>query len=63
MRRREFLKQATVTAAAVATASQLKAKTPTHPIARRALGQTGEQLSIIAFISVSEAELSLFGSM
>jgi aryl-alcohol dehydrogenase-like predicted oxidoreductase len=49
MRRREFLKQATVTAAAVATGHQLKAKTPTHPITRRALGQTGEQLSIIAF--------------
>jgi aryl-alcohol dehydrogenase-like predicted oxidoreductase len=49
MRRREFLKQAAVTAAAVATSSQLKAKTPANPIARRTLGRTGEQLSIIAF--------------
>jgi aryl-alcohol dehydrogenase-like predicted oxidoreductase len=49
MRRREFLKQAAVTAAAVAGSSQLKAKTPANPIARRTLGQTGEQLSIIAF--------------
>jgi aryl-alcohol dehydrogenase-like predicted oxidoreductase len=49
MRRREFLKHAAVTAAAVATSSQLKAKTPANPIARRTLGRTGEQLSIIAF--------------
>src|ERR1700690_3313993 len=49
MRRREFLKQAAVTAARDATASQLKAKPPANPIARRALGRTGEQLSIIAF--------------
>lgn len=49
MRRREFLKQASVAAAAVAAASQLKAKTASQPIARRALGKTGEQLSIIAF--------------
>jgi len=49
MRRREFLKQAAVTAATVATSSQLKAKTPANPIARRTLGRTGEQLSILAF--------------
>src|ERR1700722_1406228 len=49
MRRREFLKQAAVTAATVAASSQLKAKTPANPIARRTLGRTGEQLSIIAF--------------
>ena len=49
MRRREFLRQAAVTAAAAAASSQLKAKTPTNPIARRTLGRTGEQLSIIAF--------------
>src|ERR1700739_4984325 len=49
MRRRDFLKQAAVTAATVAASSQLKAKTPTNPIARRTLGRTGEQLSIIAF--------------
>lgn len=49
MRRREFLKQAAVTAATVAASRQLKAKTPANPIARRMLGRTGEQLSIIAF--------------
>lgn len=49
MKRREFLKQAAVTAATVATASQLKAKTPENPIQKRALGRTGEHLSIIAF--------------
>jgi aryl-alcohol dehydrogenase-like predicted oxidoreductase len=49
MRRREFLKQAAVTAATVAASSQLESKTPTNPIARRTLGRTGEQLSIIAF--------------
>ena len=51
MKRREFLKQAGITAAAVATAGKLNAtdSKPTAPIAHRALGQTGEQLSIIAF--------------
>lgn len=51
MKRREFLKQAAVTAAAVASTSQLKAgsRTPSSPIARRTLGRTGEQLSILAF--------------
>ncbi len=51
MKRREFLKQAAVTAAAVASTSHLKAtaKTPANPIAHRTLGSTGEQLSIIAF--------------
>jgi aryl-alcohol dehydrogenase-like predicted oxidoreductase len=49
MRRREFLKHAAVTAATVAASSQLKAKSPANPIARRTLGRTGEQLSIIAF--------------
>ena len=39
MRRREFLKKAAVTAATVAASSQLKAKTPTNPIARRTLGR------------------------
>jgi predicted aldo/keto reductase-like oxidoreductase len=50
MKRREFLKQAAVTAA-VASTAHLKAagKTPTEPIARRTLGRTGEKLSIIAF--------------
>ncbi len=51
MKRREFLKTAGLTAAAVASASQLRASkvTPSNPIARRALGKTGEQLSIIGF--------------
>src|ERR1700735_2589135 len=51
MRRREFIKQAAITAAAVASTSQLHAvaKTPSHPIPRRALGKTGEHLSIIGF--------------
>ncbi len=50
MKRREFLKQAGITAAAVAT-TRLNAtdSKPSAPISRRALGQTGEQLSIIAF--------------
>ncbi|HKD61213.1 MAG TPA: twin-arginine translocation signal domain-containing protein [Terracidiphilus sp.] len=49
MRRREFLKQAAVTAATVAASSQLQAKTPANPIPRRVLGRTGEHLSIIGF--------------
>ncbi len=49
MKRREFLKQAGLTAAAVASTTQLKAATPTQPIARRTLGRTGEKLSIIGF--------------
>jgi len=49
MERREFLRQAAVTAAAVAASSQVQAKTPSNPIPKRTLGRTGEQLSIIAF--------------
>jgi aryl-alcohol dehydrogenase-like predicted oxidoreductase len=56
MERREFLKQAGLTAAAVASTTQLRAsatasiqETPTHPIAKRVLGKTGEKLSIIGF--------------
>jgi aryl-alcohol dehydrogenase-like predicted oxidoreductase len=51
MRRREFIKQAAITAAAVASTSTLNAaaKAPSNPIARRTLGKTGEQLSIIGF--------------
>jgi aryl-alcohol dehydrogenase-like predicted oxidoreductase len=49
MKRREFLKHAAVTAATVAASSQLKAKTPANPIPKRALGRTGEELSILAF--------------
>ncbi|MFP5227754.1 MAG: aldo/keto reductase [Acidobacteriota bacterium] len=51
MKRREFLKNAAITAAGMAAADTLHAKatTPTHPIARRKLGKTGEELSIIGF--------------
>lgn len=50
MQRREFVKQAAITAA-LASASNMKAagKTPSNPIAKRALGKTGEHLSIIGF--------------
>jgi aryl-alcohol dehydrogenase-like predicted oxidoreductase len=49
MKRREFLKNAAITAAALAASDSLHASTPTHPIARRRLGKTGEELSIIGF--------------
>jgi aryl-alcohol dehydrogenase-like predicted oxidoreductase len=51
MERRDFLKHAAISAAAVACARQTRASTatPTSLIARRALGKTGEQLSIIGF--------------
>jgi hypothetical protein len=51
MKRREFLKQAGLTAAAVASTSQMAASpaTPAHPIAHRTLGKTGVKLSIISF--------------
>jgi aryl-alcohol dehydrogenase-like predicted oxidoreductase len=51
MERRAFLKQAAITAAAVASTSQLNAApgSPANPIARRTLGKTGEQLSILGF--------------
>ncbi len=50
MERRAFIRQAALTAATVASASQLRAaKTPAQPIARRTLGKTGEKLSIIGF--------------
>jgi aryl-alcohol dehydrogenase-like predicted oxidoreductase len=51
MKRRDFLKQAAITAAAAAAANQLKATTTStsHPVARRMLGKTGEQLSMIGF--------------
>jgi aryl-alcohol dehydrogenase-like predicted oxidoreductase len=50
MRRREFIQQAAITAA-VASTSQLTAvaKTPSNSIPRRALGKTGEKLSMIGF--------------
>ena len=51
MERRAFLQGAALTAAALASNSQAQAsaKTPSNPIARRTLGRTGEQLSIIGF--------------
>ena len=51
MKRREFIKQAALSAAAVASVNQIHASAKTHsnPIARRTLGKTGEQLSIIGF--------------
>src|ERR1017187_1231627 len=50
MERRIFLKQAAITAAAVASASRMSsAKTPSNPIAKRTLGKTGEKLSMIGF--------------
>jgi aryl-alcohol dehydrogenase-like predicted oxidoreductase len=51
MERRVFLKQAAITTAAVAYTGQTEASvsTPANPIARRTLGKTGEQLSIIGF--------------
>ena len=55
MERRDFLKQAAITAAAVASAARMDALDATtvekhsHLIARRPLGKTGESLSIIGF--------------
>jgi aryl-alcohol dehydrogenase-like predicted oxidoreductase len=50
MERRLFLKHAVITAAAAAATSRAGASVPpTAPIARRALGKTGEELSIIGF--------------
>ena len=50
MKRREFLKQAALTAATVASTSQMHAtKTPGNSIAKRTLGKTGEKLSMIGF--------------
>jgi aryl-alcohol dehydrogenase-like predicted oxidoreductase len=49
MKRRDFLKQTALTAAAAASTKLSAAVTPTTPIARRPLGKTGEHLSIIGF--------------
>ncbi len=50
MERRQFLKSAALTAASVASTSQLHAaKTPANPISKRTLGKTGEKLSMIGF--------------
>jgi aryl-alcohol dehydrogenase-like predicted oxidoreductase len=48
MERRDFLKQSAFAAAAAAS-TRLASATTTRPIARRPLGKTGEQLSIIGF--------------
>jgi aryl-alcohol dehydrogenase-like predicted oxidoreductase len=49
MERRSFLKQSAFAAAAAAGTRFSAASTPANPIARRALGKTGEHLSIIGF--------------
>ena len=49
MQRREFIRQSAIATAAIASTSQIRASTPTNPIARRKLGKTGEELSIIGF--------------
>jgi hypothetical protein len=50
MKRRNFLKQTALTAAAAATTKLSSATTASgNPIARRPLGKTGEHLSIIGF--------------
>jgi aryl-alcohol dehydrogenase-like predicted oxidoreductase len=60
MERRIFLKQAAITAAGLASARgrSASATTASKPIAKRALGKTGEHLSIIGFggIVVMDAE-------
>jgi len=64
MQRRVFIKDAAIAAAAVASARQLHASktTPASPIARRALGKTGEQLSIIGFGGIVVMDDSPSGS-
>ncbi|HLW78999.1 MAG TPA: aldo/keto reductase [Terriglobia bacterium] len=63
MDRRDFLKKGTAAAAGLAASSELgpAAKSPEKPIARRPLGKTGENLSLIGFggIVVMSAEQSL----
>jgi predicted aldo/keto reductase-like oxidoreductase len=50
MERRIFLKQAAITAASLTSArTVMAAKTSSNPIAKRTLGKTGEQLSMIGF--------------
>jgi aryl-alcohol dehydrogenase-like predicted oxidoreductase len=48
MKRREFLKNSAITVATLAASEKLHAS-PSRPIARRPLGKTGEELSIIGF--------------
>ncbi len=49
MERRDFLKGSAFAAAATASGQFSRAATPAQPIARRPLGKTGEELSIIGF--------------
>jgi aryl-alcohol dehydrogenase-like predicted oxidoreductase len=67
MMRRDFLKQAGITAAAIASTSGLNASNsaPSMPITRRALGKTGEHLSIIGFggILVMDREPGAAGNL
>jgi len=49
MKRREFLKSAAITAALATTDSLQASASPSHPIPRRKLGKTGEELSIVGF--------------
>jgi len=49
MKRRDFLKQSALTAAAAASTKFASAATPNNLIARRPLGKTGEHLSIVGF--------------
>ena len=64
MQRREFIKQTAIAAATVASAKQLHASssTPVNPIAKRSLGKTGEQLSIIGFGGIVVMDDSTSGS-
>jgi len=64
MQRRDFIKQSAIAAAAVASTSQLHASkaTPTSPIAKRTLGKTDEQLSIIGFGGIVVMDDSPSGS-
>jgi aryl-alcohol dehydrogenase-like predicted oxidoreductase len=62
MERRTFLRQAAFTAAAAASAKAGAGKAPTQPIARRTLGRTGEQLSILAFGGIRVMDETTAGS-
>ena len=62
MQRREFIRQSAITTAALASTGQIHASTPTHPIARRTLGKTGEKLSIIGFGGIVVMDDSPSGS-
>src|SRR6202522_327359 len=66
MKRRSFLKQTALTAAAAATPKLSSATTTSgNPIPRRPLGKTGEHLSIIGFggIVVMNEETAAAGNI